>query len=87
MMLYGLGALELFDALYDIETIRMIIYQPRLESVSTWEISVKDLMEWVEMELKPKAVLAIKGEGELHSGDWCRSVRRRTPAGRGRRNI
>ena len=72
MMLYGLGALELFDALYDIEVIRMTIYQPRLESVSTWEISVKDLMEWVEMELKPKAVLAIKGEGEFHSGDWCR---------------
>ena len=41
MMLYGLGALELFDALYDIEIIRMTIYQPRLESVSTWEISVK----------------------------------------------
>ena len=75
MMLYGLGALELFDALYDIETIRMVIYQPRLESVSTWEISVKDLMEWVEMELKPKAVLAIKGEGEYHSGDWCRFCR------------
>ena len=72
MMLYGLGALELVDALYDIETIRMVIYQPRLESVSTWEISVKDLMEWVEMELKPKAVLAIKGEGEYRSGDWCR---------------
>ena len=75
MMLYGLGALELFDALYDIEIIRMTIYQPRLESVSTWEISVKDLMEWVEMELKPKAVLAIKGEGEFHSGDWCRFCR------------
>ena len=75
MMLYGLGALELFDALYDIEIIRMTIYQPRLESVSTWEVSVKDLMEWVEMELKPKAVLAIKGEGEFHSGDWCRFCR------------
>ena len=34
MMLYGLGALELFDALYDIETIRMVIYQPRLECLA-----------------------------------------------------
>ena len=59
MMLYGLGALELFDCIYDIETVRMTIYQPRLESVSTWEISVPDLMGWVEMELKPKAQLAI----------------------------
>ena len=38
MMLYGLGALELFDAIYDIDTVRMTIYQPRLESVSTWEM-------------------------------------------------
>lgn len=72
MMLYGLGALELFDAIYDIETVRMTIYQPRLESVSTWEISVPDLMEWVETELKPKAQLAIRGEGEFHCGSWCR---------------
>lgn len=72
MMLYGLGALELFDCIYDIETVRMTIYQPRLESVSTWEISVSDLMEWVETELKPKAQLAIRGEGEFHCGSRCR---------------
>lgn len=72
MMLYGLGALELFDAIYDIDTVRMTIYQPRLGSVSTWEISVSDLMAWVETELKPKAQLAIHGEGEFHCGSWCR---------------
>ncbi len=72
MMLYGLGALELFDAIYDIDMVRMTIYQPRLESVSTWEISVSALMEWVETELKPKAQLAIHGEGEFHCGSWCR---------------
>lgn len=72
MMLYGLGALELFDAIYDIDTVRMTIYQPRLESVSTWEILVSDLMEWVETELKPKAQLALHGEGEFHCGSWCR---------------
>ena len=71
-MLYGLGALELFGAIYDIDTVRMTIYQPRLESVSTWEISVPELMEWVETELKPKAQLAINGEGEFKSGSWCR---------------
>lgn len=72
MMLYGLGALGLFDAIYDIDTVRMTIYQPRLESVSTWEISVSALMEWVETELRPKAQLAIHGEGEFHCGSWCR---------------
>ena len=72
MMLYGLGALELFGAIYDIDVVRMAIYQPRLESVSTWEISVSDLMEWVDKELKPRAALAIAGEGEFKSGSWCR---------------
>ena len=72
MMLYGLGALELFGAIYDIETVRMAIYQPRLESVSAWEISVAELMEWVDKELKPRAALAIAGEGEFRSGSWCR---------------
>ena len=72
MMLYGLGALELFDAIYDIDTVRMTIFQPRLESVSTWEISVEDLNKWTEAELKPKAELAIKGEGEFQCGSWCR---------------
>ena len=72
MMLYGLGALELFGAIYDIDVVRMAIYQPRLESVSTWEISVPELMEWVETELKPKAQLAINGKGEFKSGSWCR---------------
>ncbi|WP_044294526.1 DUF2800 domain-containing protein [Robinsoniella peoriensis] len=72
MLLYGLGALELFDAIYDIDTIRMTIYQPRLESISTWEISVEDLKKWVDTELKPKAALAINGEGEFSCGSWCR---------------
>ena len=34
MMLYALGALELFDGIYDIDTVRMAIYQPRRENVS-----------------------------------------------------
>lgn len=72
MMLYGLGALELFDAIYDIDTIRMTIYQPRLESISTWEISVEELKEWTKDVLMPKAELAIRGEGEFGCGSWCR---------------
>ena len=36
MMLYALGALRIFDYLYDIESVSMTIYQPRRENVSTW---------------------------------------------------
>ena len=71
MMLYALGALRLFDSLYDIETVSMTIYQPRRENVSTWSILVEALMEWTENTLKPKAELAFKGEGEFQPGSWC----------------
>ncbi len=36
MMLYALGALELFDGIYDIDAVRMAIYQPRRENVSVY---------------------------------------------------
>lgn len=71
MMLYALGALRFFDSLYDIETVSMSIYQPRRENVSTYTISVKDLLDWAENTLKPKAELAFKGEGEYQPGPWC----------------
>ena len=71
MMLYALGALQLFDAIYDIDTISMSIFQPRRENVSTWTITVAELKEWAEKILRPKAELAFKGEGEFNPGPWC----------------
>lgn len=71
MMLYALGALRLFDSLYDITEVSMSIFQPRRENVSTWTISVDDLLDWAETTLKPKAELAFKGEGEYTPGSWC----------------
>ena len=77
MMLYALGALNLFDCLYDIQNITMTIHQPRLESVSSWSITVEELTKWATEELKSKADLAIKGEGEFHAGSWCRFCKAR----------
>ena len=79
MLLYSLGALELFDSLYDIEKVNMTIHQPRLENVSNFEITVHDLMEWAEQELMPKAEMAAKGEGEFAVGDWCRFCKAKNP--------
>lgn len=67
MMLYALGALRQFDHLYDIAQVAMSIYQPRRENVSTWTISVEQLMEWAEHTLKPKAEMAYQGEGDYDS--------------------
>lgn len=71
MMLYALGALRLFDAIYDIEEVAMTIYQPRRDNVSTWTISVTDLRMWAEQVLKPVTEMAYKGEGEYIPGPWC----------------
>ena len=71
MMLYALGALRQFDHLYDIAQVAMSIYQPRRENVSTWTISVEQLMEWAEHTLKPKAEMAYQGEGDYVPGPWC----------------
>lgn len=72
MMLYALGALALFEMLYDIEKISMVIVQPRADNFSTYEMSVEELKIWAEEELKPKAQLALNGEGEFCAGDHCR---------------
>ena len=75
MMLYALGALTLFDALYDIEQVALTIFQPRRENVSTWTISVTELNKWAEHTLKPAAELAAKGDGEFCAGTWCQFCR------------
>jgi hypothetical protein len=77
MKLYALGALDLFDCLYDIQTVNMTICQPRLENISTYEISADELTSWAEIELRPKAQLAINGEGEFLPGEHCRFCRAR----------
>jgi len=72
LKLYGLGALYAYDLSYDIKKVRLTIVQPRLNHVSSWVISAKDLMQWGEDVVKPTAQKAFKGEGEQKAGDWCR---------------
>lgn len=72
MMCYALGALELFDGIYDIKNVEMTIFQPRRDNVSTYVISKNDLLSWAEEVLRPAAELAAKGEGEYRAGDHCR---------------
>lgn len=71
MKLYALGALEIYDSLYDIKEVSMTIFQPRRENISTWTIQLDELKGWAESELKPKAQMAIDGKGEYIPGEWC----------------
>ena len=71
LMCYALGALELFDKIYDIETVSMTIYQPRRDNVSTFEMLKDDLYRWADEVLKPTAELAFAGDGNFLCGEWC----------------
>lgn len=72
LMLYGLGALQEYSTMFDITNVRLTIVQPRIDNISSWEISFDELNNWAENELKPKAQLAFSGKGELNAGDWCK---------------
>lgn len=72
LMCYALGALDLFDGIYDIEQVFMTIFQPRRENISTYTISKEELLSWADNTLKPTAELAAKGEGEFKAGEHCR---------------
>ena len=63
MMLYALGALRIFDCLYDIETVSMTIYQPRRENVS----KLDDLTKWAN-ELMAYAQDAAVNHGKQWPG-------------------
>ncbi len=66
-----MGALREFGEKYQIKKIKMTIFQPRRENVSTWEITAAKLRRWAEKDLKPRAVKAYNGEGEYCPGEWC----------------
>lgn len=72
MMLYALGALEIFDGIYDIDEVRMTIFQPRIGNISVSGMPKDALLEWVNGELTQKAALAYEGGGEFSCGEWCR---------------
>ena len=71
MMCYALGALEVFGDIYDINQIKMTIFQPRRDNISTYTISKEYLLKWADEVLAPTAQLAYVGEGEFKAGDHC----------------
>ena len=77
LMIYGLGILSMAELLYDVEIVRMTIFQPRLNNSSTWDIAPDELKNWGEEVLKPRGAMALMGAGEFKSGNWCRFCKAR----------
>ena len=71
MRLYALGALEMFDGIYDISRVSMSIYQPRRANISTHTVFKESIYDWADTTLRMTAKLAAAGEGDFSSGEWC----------------
>ena len=71
MRCYGLGSLQMFDGIYNIQNIEMTIYQPNRDNISTCMLVKEDLLEWADTVLAPAAALAFEGKGDYACGDWC----------------
>lgn len=79
MKVYALGAIKEYDFFYQhIETVEMTIYQPRIGNISSYEMSVADLLHWGYTVLKPTARMAFEGLGEFIAGEHCRFCRARS---------
>lgn len=65
------------EMLYDVETVRLTIYQTRINNYSSWDITPADLKKWGEEILKPRSAMAMTGAGEFHAGSWCRFCKAR----------
>lgn len=72
LRIYALGAFEMFSCLYDISTVRMSIFQPRLSHCDTWGIPIEELLKWADDVLVPVAKQAWNGEGDFKAGEHCR---------------
>lgn len=72
MKLYGLGAIEALNFLFEFDKVELHIVQPRKDNISAWETTVAYLEEWAETELLPAAQTAHAGEGEKVTGDHCK---------------
>ena len=75
MRIYALGAYEAYSFEYNIQRVRMTIVQPRLDNLSSDEMSVEDLLAWADTKLAPKAKEAYSGNGKQAPGEWCKFCR------------
>ena len=77
MMLYALGAFNLYRLICPVKNIKMSIVQPRLpDGISEWGCTLNDLQAFGEY-VKERAALALSGEGEFcpdaKTCKWCRA--------------
>lgn len=73
ILLYALGSYQFLSKIERemIHSVEMIIYQPRMDNISSWKISKRKLLERAE-EISLAASETLSENPSLHAGDWCR---------------
>lgn len=71
LMLYALGAIDMLDGIYDIDTVKLTIFQPRRDNISSHVMDKWELLQWAHDVLTPIAKQAYAGEGVFQAGDHC----------------
>ena len=71
LKMYAMGVVQEFGYLYEISSFKLCIYQPRLDHIDEWIISISDLLKWAEEEVRPAGVLAMTPDAPFKSGSWC----------------
>lgn len=77
LRLYGLGAYDEMDFLYDIQSVTVTVAQVRLGNIVSWTTSAEELLHWAESVVRPAAELAFRGGSKPVPGDHCRWCPRR----------
>lgn len=76
MMIYGCGALDEYQGFYDIDTVHLHIFQPRIGNYSSWSVPAAELWHWGNTVLYKAALQAIgKNPDKLEAGNWCKFCR------------
>lgn len=71
--LYTYGTMAAFDLSYDFSRVKMVIYQPRLDSVTAEELTADDLRSWGKAVIAPAARRALGDAPKYNPGPWCKS--------------
>ena len=73
-LLYAWGAFQEFGFMYDFEKVQMHIIQPRLDHITSWEISIDELNDRIASMIPgidAARLAADQGDGKRHAGSHC----------------
>jgi len=87
LKIYALGAVQEFGS-PAITKVRMHIFQPRIDNIGCFEMTVADLVSWADTFVRPRAEAALSGkESSFEKGPWCKYCKARAICGKKNKEV